>query len=194
MQNDEMTKAIYIIHKVSGCPLEELRLLGMNQLQTLSDAISPLFDIETPKEVFKTFEFNGKKYGMIPDFSSMTVGEFADLDTMTKQDLVANIHKIMAILYRPLKYAQNIMGEFVWDVEEYTAEQHKLQSMEFKKLPYSYFLQVSRFFFLLSTTYTTDILKSLEIKGIENNQENLNKLMSLKQRLALVKNLDGWQS
>ena len=46
--------------------------------------------------------FNKRKYAMIPNLSDMTTGEFIDLETYCEDDMMKNLHKVMAILYRPI--------------------------------------------------------------------------------------------
>ena len=46
-------------------------------------------------------EIDGKEYGFHPDLDSLTLGEYADLDTYLK-DIENNMPEIMAILYRPV--------------------------------------------------------------------------------------------
>jgi len=41
-------------------------------------------------------------YGFIPNWTTLTVGEFADLDTYCNQGMFDNLHVIMSILYRPI--------------------------------------------------------------------------------------------
>lgn len=45
-------------------------------------------------------EHNGKEYGFIPNLEEITVGEQADIDTMIND--FQNMHKVMAVMYRPI--------------------------------------------------------------------------------------------
>ena len=49
----------------------------------------------------KRVEWNGKKYGFIPNLSEITMGEYIDIEEYCKE-AHKNIHKIMSILYRPI--------------------------------------------------------------------------------------------
>ena len=49
----------------------------------------------------KTFFMNGVEYGFIPNLDDMSFGEYIDLDTYISD--WQNIHKAMAVLYRPIK-------------------------------------------------------------------------------------------
>ena len=64
-------------------------------VQILSDTLN-----EKPALV-KSFKMGGVEYGFIPNLDDMTFGEYVDLDTYIGD--WQNIHKAMAVLYRPIK-------------------------------------------------------------------------------------------
>ncbi len=51
----------------------------------------------------RTFEHMGVTYGFNPNLSAMTVGEYADLETIC-QDLYANLVAFASVLYRPVVF------------------------------------------------------------------------------------------
>jgi hypothetical protein len=50
----------------------------------------------------KVFEIDGVEYGMHPDLNSITLGEYADVETLIKEGLEKNMPELMAILFRPI--------------------------------------------------------------------------------------------
>ena len=64
-------------------------------VQILSNALN-----DKPQLV-KTFRMSGVEYGFIPNLDDMSFGEYIDLDTYIGD--WQNIHKAMAVLYRPIK-------------------------------------------------------------------------------------------
>lgn len=64
-------------------------------VQILSDILN-----EKPALV-KSFKMGGVEYGFIPNLDDMTFGEYVDLDTYIGD--WQNIHRAMAVLYRPIK-------------------------------------------------------------------------------------------
>lgn len=52
-------------------------------------------------QLVKTFKMDGVEYGFIPNLDDMSFGEYIDLDTYIGD--WQNIHKAMAVLYRPIK-------------------------------------------------------------------------------------------
>lgn len=60
-------------------------------------------DASTMKMPLQTLiDHKGQRYGFIPDWTKLTVGEFADLESYCQDGTFDNLHKIMAVLYRPV--------------------------------------------------------------------------------------------
>ena len=50
----------------------------------------------------KVFEIDGVEYGMHPDLSEITLGEYADIEIFIKEGLEKNMPELMAVLFRPI--------------------------------------------------------------------------------------------
>ena len=50
----------------------------------------------------KVFEIDGVEYGMHPDLSEITLGEYADIETFIKEGLEKNMPELMSVLFRPV--------------------------------------------------------------------------------------------
>mgnify|MGYP003666167010 FL=1 len=50
----------------------------------------------------KVFEIDGVEYGMHPDLSEITLGEYADIETFIKEGLEKNMPELMSVLFRPI--------------------------------------------------------------------------------------------
>lgn len=72
------------------------------KLSDFSRIGSHLYDLiqQTPKLVLN-FTLGDTKFGFIPNLEEMTFGEYIDLDQYIGD--VPNLHKAMAVLYRPIK-------------------------------------------------------------------------------------------
>lgn len=55
---------------------------------------------EPPKELIQRFKLGEVEFGFIPDLDKLTTAEYLDIDAY--QSDVGNIHKLMAVLYRPI--------------------------------------------------------------------------------------------
>lgn len=88
------------------CDVEERQVMGLttdgfNQLQAdLQWAMKPTRE-DWP--LIPTTYIDGIEYGFIPDLSDLSVGEFADLDSLvSKGNAYDHLEEVMAILYRPV--------------------------------------------------------------------------------------------
>ena len=84
------------VEKFPMARIEEIYLSILTLLQSEENALKRIINI------------NGVEYGFHPDLQELTIGEFADIEENIKQGYVENIHKILAVLYRPVtrKYGE----------------------------------------------------------------------------------------
>lgn len=83
-------------------------------------------DVLTLKMPLKqTIKHRGIKYGYIPDWSRLTVGEFADIETYTQQGLFDNLEKILSVLYRPICKEK---GDS-YEIEKYDVSKRRQEAM-----------------------------------------------------------------
>lgn len=94
------------------------------------------------KKLVKKVEFKGKKYGLIPNLSAISLGEFVDIESSCK-DSHKNLHKIMSILYRPIVKEKGTR----YSIEEYNPDEYK-EDM-FKDFPILVSISALSFFFRL---------------------------------------------
>ena len=73
----------------------------------------------------KTFVLNGVEYGFIPNWTKLTVGEFADIESYTS-DTYNNLEKIMAVLYRPVTQKK---ADESYSIEPYEPHHTKQEAM-----------------------------------------------------------------
>ena len=166
---------IHILNILTGCPIKELKKINHSELKTLAKYCYR--GIQAPDDTFyKTFEFKGTKFGFIPNLSQLKTGEFVDLDDWYSEGIIKNLHKIMSVLYRELKWTKDFLGEFRWDIEEYDSNTHKAQSEAFKELPFKYVTGASVFFWRFGKEFMTDMLTSLthqEKESMKKTNPNL---------------------
>jgi len=94
------------------------------------------------KKLVKKLDFKGKKYGLIPNLSAISLGEFVDIESNCK-DSHKNLHKIMSILYRPIVKEKGTR----YSIEEYNPDEYK-EDM-FKDFPILVSISALSFFFRL---------------------------------------------
>ena len=80
----------------------------------------------------RIIEINGVEYGFHPDLDSITLGEYADIETYVKNGIETNLPELMSVLYRPVKLKKNdiyIIDSYDGDIR-LRAEEMKLMSAE----------------------------------------------------------------
>lgn len=135
----DIEKSLQIIASINGMEVDELREIPFTELDKVGAPIVNLFinneEVLDVKEHLR-ISIDKLEYAIIPDFRKMELGSYIDLLELLKAPL-PNIHKIMAILYRPIK---NDYSNW-YELEPYSTENSK--SVEeradifLKKMPYS---------------------------------------------------------
>tara|TARA_R100001230_G_C5648545_1_gene153921 strand:- start:334 stop:1005 length:672 start_codon:yes stop_codon:yes gene_type:complete len=89
------------IAALSDIPKKLIKELSIQDVGVILSKIAEL-QAEQDSSLNKIIEIEGKKYGFHPDFDSMTLGEYADLEQMITTGINDRLPDIMAILYRPV--------------------------------------------------------------------------------------------
>jgi hypothetical protein len=153
---------------------EDVRKWPLTVLTEIANAYAEVADHK--QEFHSIIEWNGKMYGYAPIRSS-TLGEYIDIENLCK-DLENNMHKIAAILYRPitnhrfksLKFAvkqkikmlnNKVENVFDWyEIEPYDNKVRKRVEEDFKDFPAHIFLGAVSFFLSTVNLYSISILSS----------------------------------
>lgn len=114
--DNTLQERMEVIHIVSGCSMDEIRLIPVSILTEIwNNFVHNCFDLGDGS-VDNIVTIDGKSYGLI-NVKNLTVGEMADIDVLKNHpQLNFNLHKIMAILYRPL------ISKLPFKVEPYNNE------------------------------------------------------------------------
>ena len=95
---DENFLATKMIEIFCGIPNKESFRMKLRDVTKVTSILIGLFN-KQPK-LKNRFMMNGIEYGFIPNLDDMSLGEYVDLDTyISSWD---NMHKAMAVLYRPI--------------------------------------------------------------------------------------------
>ena len=100
---DETFLAIKMIEIFLGLRGDTIMKMKAKSIRDITNVLSEMFT-EKP-ELVKEFTMKGVNYGFIPDLENMTFGEYVDLDTYIGD--VDNLHRAMAVLYRPITQKAN---------------------------------------------------------------------------------------
>lgn len=97
---EDEKKLIPEVIKVIHGTLDIEQSVSSKTMLELNELLSKEYDL------VQRFEIDGVEYGFIPNLSKISTGEFIDLDNYLNEE-DKQLHKICAILYRPIKSSFN---------------------------------------------------------------------------------------
>lgn len=153
-------KLVEIFCNVNLNEVDSIPLVDFNRiLEILSEAFKEKFSL------IRHFELGGVEFGFIPKLDDMSLGEYVDVEA-TISDW-QNIHKAMAVLYRPV----NAKIKDKYTIAPYKPNEDIQQWM--KEMPLSAVMGCMVFFYDLGTELSTASLVYLErlMKKEGNNSQ-----------------------
>ena len=128
------------IAALSDMPKKLVKELALRDVAIIMGKVA---DLQSKQDtgLKKVFEIDGVEYGMHPNLSEMTLGEYADIETLLKEGLEKNMPEIIAVLFRPVTERNG---------EAYTIEAYDgnitIRAEQFKKMSAEQ-VQAALFFF-----------------------------------------------
>lgn len=158
-QNEAISDQMKWIHGVATFadrPIERIMKLKIKDVQKVYLEISELIlpdSVPGEDKLIRFFEYGGTKYGFEPDLREMETGAFMDLDEYVK-NVNKNLHKIMAILYRPVV----LQNKQMYLTASYTSEpewkrDHR-QKILLREMTYDYVRGAVNFFLKAATRHS----------------------------------------
>ena len=103
LKNKNKSKeALDTITLLSDIPKQLVNQLELKDIAVIMNQIAKLQQ-EKNSSLKRIIEIDGKEYGFHPDLDSITLGEYADIETFVKDDIEKHLPEVMAVLYRPIK-------------------------------------------------------------------------------------------
>ena len=99
-------EATETIAALSNIPKQLVKELALSDVAVIMNRIAKLQQ-EQDTKLKRIIEIDGMEYGFHPDLDSITLGEYADLETFIKNGIEKNMPEIMAVLFRPIKEKKN---------------------------------------------------------------------------------------
>ena len=166
--------------------LKNVASIKLKSMIEVANSIAGLFDKD--HEFIDRFEMDNVKYGFIPLLDEISFGEYVDLDhNLTDWN---NVHKAMAVLYRPITEEKNNR----YEIEEY---QGIKDANRFLKMPLDVVLGSFVFFYHLGNELLINTLNYLDqatrldthqMKILRENGDGLHRsLHSLREMLQDMK-------
>ena len=149
-----------------GVTLKESYNLPVKMFNGVLKKISDCFEEETP--LIRKFTMTGTDgasidFGFIPDLENMTFGEYVDLDNFISD--WDNMHKAMAVLYRPITFEKN---------DKYLIEEYKGNDMYWeimKDAPVNVALGAMVFFYRLGKKLAKYTMLYLQQQAQKDSQD-----------------------
>jgi len=159
---DEKFLTSKMIEIFCGIKLPEVLKMRVNDVALITNILTEMF--ENIPQLVQRFKMNGVEYGFIPDLDDMSLGEYIDLDTyLSDWD---NMHRAMAVLYRPIK---NKSGNR-YNIKDYDGKGFE----DMKDMPLDAVLSSIVFFYNLGIELSRAMMNYLETTEEEALTEYLN--------------------
>lgn len=182
-----------------GLTLKEAYNMKLSDFSFIINHLNEIFSEKTPLvHRFSMSDINGDQvdFGFIPKLDNISLGEFVDLDTYVNS--WEDMHKAMAVLYRPVTIEKNNM----YLIEEYESSDKYSEAL--KDMPIDIALGALLFFYRLGTelsSYLTNYLAE-EVQSnshlkevLQENGGGINQYMqSLKETSSVLNKLPSFHS
>ena len=125
-------EATETIAALSNIPKQLVKELALSDVAVIMTRISKLQQ-EQDTKLKRIIQIDGIEYGFHPDLSSITLGEYADLETFIKGGIEKHLAEIMAVLYRPIKEKKNdvyIIDAYDGNIRLRTEEMKKMSAQQ----------------------------------------------------------------
>ena len=95
------SEATETIAALSDIPKKLIKQLELKDVAVIMGRVAELQQKQN-SSLKRIIEVEGKEYGFHPDLDSITLGEYADIETFIKNDIEKHLPELMAILYRTI--------------------------------------------------------------------------------------------
>jgi hypothetical protein len=147
------------VHVITGKSTESIRLLQVHVIDEIIETFEVAIRLSSG-DFERTVRIGAYELGFIPDLSSMSFGEYVDMDTVCgdiyKDGVIMGeaAHKMMSILYRPIKAK---FGKY-YDIEPYDSNGKRKYEDAIGKLTLDHVLNTLLFFSTLEIELYNDSL------------------------------------
>ena len=139
------------IAALSNIPKDLIKKLELKDVAIIMGEIAELQAAEKT-ELRRIIEIDGKRYGFHPNLDSITLGEWADIETFVSTDVEKYLPEVMAILYRPI-LEETSSG--IYTIEAYDGNV-TIRAEEMKKMSAEQVQSALVFFYLLGNEWSSN--------------------------------------
>ena len=150
---------------LSDLPQTLIKELSLRDVTNIFEKLAEL-QVQENEMLTTTLTIDGVEYGMHPDLSEITLGEYADIETYVKMGLQKHLPEIMAILFRPIVEREND----VYTIEAYNGD-IKIRAEKMKQMNAEQVQKVLVFFWTFVRLLLVILPLSLTNKKQKNNKK-----------------------
>ena len=154
------------IAALSDIPKKLINKLSIKDVAVIMSKVAEL-QAKQDTKLKRIIEVEGKEYGFHPDLDSITLGEYADLETFIKNGVEEHLPEVMAVLYRPIVEKKNK----IYTIEAYDGN-ISIRAEEMKKMSAEQVESALRFFFVF-VNELAEILPSYLMEKLTKMKEDL---------------------
>jgi hypothetical protein len=169
-----------------GIDLKSVAEIRYKEVIEITNSLGRMFDVSSHKFV-QRFKMGGVEFGFIPSLEDISFGEYTDLDTYISD--WDNMHKAMAVLYRPIK-KEGLNGSY--EIEKYNGSVTYSEVM--KHAPLNVVLGANVFFYNLGNELLASTMSYLEsqkevmtilqeVNSLQDGDGIVQSMLSLKETL-----------
>tara|TARA_R110002020_G_scaffold424388_2_gene633579 strand:- start:12491 stop:13096 length:606 start_codon:yes stop_codon:yes gene_type:complete len=148
-KNSTSQEALQTIKELTNIPEDLIKELSISDVSVIMEHFTKL-QSQVDTQLKNIIEIDGQEYGFHPKLNDITLGEYADIETMIVHGLEKNLPDLMAILYRPVTEKKN--GKYT--IEAYDGE-IAMRAEEMRKMSAQEVQNAMVFFW----TFAMDLLK-----------------------------------
>ena len=129
-EGSKTEEATETIAELSNMPKKLIKELALKDVAKVMSRIAQLQNKQDTK-LRRIIEIDGIEYGFHPDLDSISLGEYADIETFIKNGIEKHLPELMAVLYRPIKEKKNdiyIINSYDGNIRLRTEEMKKMSA------------------------------------------------------------------
>tara|TARA_R110002020_G_scaffold212120_2_gene418553 strand:+ start:841 stop:1485 length:645 start_codon:yes stop_codon:yes gene_type:complete len=168
-------EAIKVISELSNIPESIISKLELSDIAIIMARVGKMqSDVDT--SLARIIEIDKKRYGFHPDLDSITLGEYADIETFIKNGIENHLPEVMAVLYRPVLEET---GSGVYTIEAYDGE-IKIRADQMKKMSSQQVQNALVFFYNFGKLFVMTLALSLteRLKAMKTQLPQTDSLIS----------------
>jgi len=147
------------IAEFSNIPKKLIKELALKDVALIMSKLAQLQQRQN-SSLKRIIKIEGVEYGFHPDLESITLGEYADIETFIKNGIEKHLPEMMAVLYRPVTLKKNdiyIIDAYDGNIRLRTEEMKKMSAEQVQSALVFFWIFVNELLRILQL-YLTEVL------------------------------------